>query len=117
MGIIVAAIIGLFPITIEAIIAKSLLFIPFIPVVFLGALVLYVPYHFYRGARKKKQFIAAGGDPTGITLWMFGSMGGQLLKDGTWRWKIILADSRRDYYNSETTTPLKESLLIQEPKR
>lgn len=117
MGIIVAAIIGLFPITIEAIIAKSLLFIPFIPVVFLGALVLYVPYHFYRGARKKKQFIAAGGDPTGITLWMFGSMGGQLLKDGTWRWKIIVDYSRGEYYNSETTTPLKESLLIQEPKR
>lgn len=100
MGIIVASIIGLLPIAIEAIIAKSLLFIPFMPLSFLFSLILYVPYHLYKGFHKKKQFIASGGDSTGITLWMFGSMGGQLLKDGTWQWKK-LPPARDDYYSPE----------------
>lgn len=70
--------------------------------------VLFVFYHLHRGYRKRKDFITAGGDPTGMTLWMFGSIGGKLLADGTWQWKK-LSPAREDYYSSEMT-PLKEAM-------
>lgn len=80
----------------------------FLPVSIAITVALFLPYHFYRGHRKKKDFIAAGGDPTGITLWMFGSMGGKLLADGTWQWEQ-LPSSKEDYYNSSESTPLKDT--------
>lgn len=81
----------------------------FLPVSIVITVTLFLPYHFYRGHRKKKDFISAGGDPTGITLWMFGSMGGKLLADGTWQWKQM-PPLKEDYYDSSENTPLKETL-------
>lgn len=54
-----------------------------------GALIgmsMYFPSNLRDGRRKKREFIAAGGDPTGITDHMFGSMAGRKLPDGSWEW-------------------------------
>jgi hypothetical protein len=67
------------------------------------SLLLVIPFLFHRGYKKKKDFIAAGGDPTGINLWMFGSMGGKLLENGTWQWQKM-APVREDYYTTQTTS-------------
>lgn len=45
-----------------------------------------LPVHLRNGQKKRREFIAAGGDPTGISLLQFGSMGGQVLPDGRWQW-------------------------------
>lgn len=71
-----------------------------IPVSAVIALILFVPFLFHRGFRKRKDFVSAGGDPTGMSLWMFGSMGGKLLADGTWQWEK-LPPVREDYYHAE----------------
>lgn len=54
-----------------------------------GALIgmsLYFPSNLRDGRRKKREFIAAGGDPTGITDHMFGAMAGRKMPDGSWEW-------------------------------
>lgn len=81
-----------------------------IPVSAAIALILFLPYLFHRGFRKRKNFVSAGGDSTGMSLWMFGSMGGKLLTDGTWQWKK-LPPVREEYYLSES-----DSLKIKESK-
>lgn len=56
---------------------------------FIGAAVFIAFFYFMHGRRadmKKAEFIAAGGDPTGITRWMFGAMTGRTLDDGSWEW-------------------------------
>ena len=47
---------------------------------------LYLPDHFNRARKKRAEFVKAGGDPTGITPWMFGAMRGSLTEDGVWEW-------------------------------
>jgi hypothetical protein len=49
-------------------------------------LALYLPDHFKRAYKKREDFVRAGGDPTGITPWMFGAMGGRISEDGVWEW-------------------------------
>jgi hypothetical protein len=111
-----AASIGTFLPFIEFIITKDILrIIPFFLTSIALTIVLFVLYNLYRGHRKKKQFISAGGDPEGITLWMFGSMGGSLLADGTWRWKKE-EEAKKDYYLTTESTPLKTSLQEAERK-
>lgn len=54
-----------------------------------GALIgmsMYFPSNLRDGRRNKREFIAAGGDPTGITDHMFGAMAGRKLPDGSWEW-------------------------------
>jgi hypothetical protein len=54
-----------------------------------GALIgmsMYFPSNLRSGRIKKREFIAAGGDPTGITDHMFGAMSGRKLRDGSWEW-------------------------------
>jgi hypothetical protein len=51
----------------------------------IGAAVFF-PLHFRYAKRKRAEFISVGGDPTGITLFMFGAMGGRRLPDGSWEW-------------------------------
>lgn len=51
----------------------------------IGAAVFF-PLHFRHAKKKRAEFVAAGGDPTGITPFMFGAMGGRRLKDGSWEW-------------------------------
>ncbi|MCU1566500.1 MAG: hypothetical protein JWQ56_1437 [Pseudarthrobacter sp.] len=55
----------------------------------IGALVgmtYYFPSNKRSGRIKRREFISAGGDPTGITDHMFGGMGGYRRKDGSWQW-------------------------------
>ena len=59
---------------------------------------VFFPSHFRYARKKRAQFISVGGDPTGITPWMFGAMGGRILKDGTWEWNF--PDSYGDGGNS-----------------
>jgi len=47
---------------------------------------MYLHGHFQRARSKREEFIKAGGDPTGITPWMFGAMGGSITEDGVWEW-------------------------------
>lgn len=49
-------------------------------------LTLYLREHFRVAAKKRKDFVRAGGDPTGITPWMFGAMSGRITEDGVWEW-------------------------------
>ena len=42
--------------------------------------------HFKYAKRQKAAYVAAGGDPTGITLFMFGAMGGKVVEGGLWQW-------------------------------
>lgn len=51
----------------------------------IGAAVFF-PLHFRHARKKRAEFVAAGGGPTGITPFMFGAMGGRRLKDGSWEW-------------------------------
>ena len=51
-----------------------------------AGLAVFFPSHFRYGRKKRAQFVSAGGDPTGMTLFMFGAMGGHLTKDGEWEW-------------------------------
>ena len=46
----------------------------------------FFPLHLREGRIKKAKFIAAGGDPTGMSVLMFGAMSGRALPDGTWEW-------------------------------
>lgn len=39
------------------------------------SVLVYVPLYFKHGIAQRKQFIANGGDPKGMNLWMFGAMG------------------------------------------
>jgi hypothetical protein len=68
-----------------------------------ATLLMFISFHFIRGSRKRREFVSAGGDPTGMNLWMFGSMGGNLLEDGTWQWKKP-KPFRNDYYSTQTTS-------------
>jgi hypothetical protein len=47
---------------------------------------LYLPAHFSSARTKRDMFVSVGGDPTGITPWMFGAMGGSITDDGEWEW-------------------------------
>ena len=47
---------------------------------------LYLPAHFNSARKKRDMFVRVGGDPTGITPWMFGAMGGSITEDGLWEW-------------------------------
>jgi|GEM_PF-3050567 len=47
---------------------------------------LYLPEHFRAARRTRTEFVRAGGDPTGITPWMFGAMSGKITEDGVWEW-------------------------------
>lgn len=47
---------------------------------------IFIPISLRNGKRKRAEFISAGGDPTGIKLHQFASMGGEILPDGRWRW-------------------------------
>jgi len=47
---------------------------------------LYLPAHFSSARKKRDMFVSVGGDPTGITPWMFGAMGGSITEDGMWEW-------------------------------
>lgn len=49
---------------------------------------LYFPAQVRHGRKKRREFIAAGGDPTGISLRQFGVMGGRSLPDGRWQWSV-----------------------------
>lgn len=49
---------------------------------------LYFPHNLRAGRNKRREFIAAGGDPTGISLLQFGAMGGHRLDDGRWQWSV-----------------------------
>lgn len=46
----------------------------------------YIPGIKREGRRKRREFVAAGGDPEGISLRQFGVMGGMKLDDGRWQW-------------------------------
>ena len=50
------------------------------------SITLYIPYHLRKGRKKRAEFISAGGDATGISTFLFGSMGGRILPDGRWEW-------------------------------
>jgi hypothetical protein len=59
---------------------------------FLGTVAFIFVFHVLhrkRAEAKKAEFVAAGGDPSGITQWMFGAMPGRTLPDGTWAWTSI----------------------------
>ena len=45
------------------------------------AMLAFAPLYFKHGVSQRKQFIANGGDPTGMNLWMFGAMGGEEWKN------------------------------------
>lgn len=47
---------------------------------------LYLSEHFRAARKKRADFVRAGGDPTGITPWMFGAMRGRINEDGVWAW-------------------------------
>lgn len=47
---------------------------------------MYFPANARSGRMKKREFISAGGDPTGISIQQFGAMGGMKLDDGRWQW-------------------------------
>ncbi|MFP3462975.1 hypothetical protein R5O87_19250 [Arthrobacter globiformis] len=49
-------------------------------------LAFYLPGHFKVARKKRAEFVRAGGDPTGITPWMFGAMSGSITEDGVWEW-------------------------------
>lgn len=49
-------------------------------------LVLYLRDHLNRARSKRDEFVKAGGDPTGITPWMFGAMTGRINEEGVWAW-------------------------------
>jgi hypothetical protein len=49
-------------------------------------LTFYLPDHFNRARKKRADFVRTGGDPTGITPWMFGAMRGSITEDGVWEW-------------------------------
>ncbi|GAB5079410.1 hypothetical protein [Arthrobacter sp. AD-310] len=49
-------------------------------------LVLYLREHFRVARKKREDFVRAGGDPTGITPWMFGAMSGRINDEGVWEW-------------------------------
>lgn len=49
-------------------------------------LALYLRGYSNRAREKRDEFVRAGGDPTGITLWMFGAMTGRIAEDGAWEW-------------------------------
>lgn len=49
-------------------------------------MIIYFPAQVREGRRQRRAFIAAGGDPTGISLRQFGVMGGHQLPDGRWQW-------------------------------
>lgn len=51
-----------------------------------GFFFIFRALHLRHARKRKAEFVAAGGDPEGITLWMFGSMPGQTLPDGRWQW-------------------------------
>jgi hypothetical protein len=51
-----------------------------------AGLAVFFPSHFRHARNKRAQFLSAGGDPTGMTLFMFGAMGGHLTKEGGWEW-------------------------------
>lgn len=54
-----------------------------------GALIgmaFYFPANLRSGRIKRREFVRAGGDPTGITDHMFGAMGGHQRPDGRWQW-------------------------------
>lgn len=51
-----------------------------------AGLAVFFPSHFRYARKKREQFVSAGGDPTGMTLFMFGAMGGRLKEDGSWEW-------------------------------
>lgn len=56
-----------------------------------GALIgiaFYLPGNLREGRRKRREFVSAGGDPTGISDRQFGAMGGEKLKDGRWQWSF-----------------------------
>lgn len=42
--------------------------------------------HFRYAKKQKAAYIAAGGNPTGINLFMFGAMGGKVIAGGLWQW-------------------------------
>lgn len=47
---------------------------------------MYFPQNLRSGRIKRREYIKAGGDPTGITDHMFGAMGGCQNPDGQWQW-------------------------------
>lgn len=65
-------------------------FLPFVYILFTGqretlmtalisagiAMIVFAPLYFKHGASQRKQFVAGGGDPLNMNLWMFGAMGG-----------------------------------------
>ena len=53
----------------------------------------YFPAQVRAGRKKRREFIAAGGDPTGISLRQFGVMGGRRLPDGRWQWSTESSSS------------------------
>lgn len=55
----------------------------------IGALIgmsMYFPHNLRDGRIKRREYVKAGGDPTGISDHMFGAMGGCENKDGQWQW-------------------------------
>jgi hypothetical protein len=64
----------------------------------LGALValgIFIPKNLQYARRQKAAYMSAGGDPTGISLFMFGAMGGKVRPDGIWEWR-----SKHDDYSA-----------------
>lgn len=49
-------------------------------------LALYLSGYSNRARKKRDEFVGAGGDPTGITPWMFSAMTGRITEDGLWEW-------------------------------
>lgn len=52
----------------------------------LAALVVWAFVYFRYARKQREKFIIAGGNATGMSLFMFGAMGGDLKEDGTWDW-------------------------------
>lgn len=53
---------------------------------------LYFPHNRRNGRIKRREYVRAGGDPTGITDHMFGAMGGYQRPDGKWQWTSPSSD-------------------------
>lgn len=51
-----------------------------------AGLVTFALTHFRYAKKQRSAYIAAGGNPTGITLFMFGAMGGKVIAGGLWQW-------------------------------
>lgn len=68
------------------------------PVIILAAIgaligmVTYFPRTKRAGIRKRREFVAADGDPTGYSDMLFGVMGGVPTKDGGWQWTSPSSD-------------------------